>query len=81
MLPYGLIAPVLLIVLTIRFIKSARVSSSSKWLLLAFAGISVSIWWFVPTWRLMTTLVQIAVSVYVVFYQIATSDFGRNESV
>jgi hypothetical protein len=79
MILYALIAEILMIVLTIRFITTADVAPRSKWFLGAFARASLSIWWFAPTLRLLTTLLQIAVSVYLIIYQIAVSKSGPSE--
>jgi hypothetical protein len=67
-MPYGLIPFIASVILGVRYLALEEASGGSK---LAVAGIVAAgllIWWRYPQWLLVATLLQAAVSIYVLIY-------------
>ena len=67
-MPYGLIALLASAVLGVRYLADEDASTGSKVAVAAFVAAGLLIWWRYPQWLLVATLVQAAVSIYVLIF-------------
>jgi hypothetical protein len=67
-MPYGLIPLIASIILGIRYLALEEASGRSKVTVATIVAAGLLIWWRYPQWLLVATLLQAAVSIYVLIY-------------
>jgi hypothetical protein len=67
-MPYGLIPLIASVVLGVRYLAFEEASGGSKVGVATIAAAGLLIWWRYPQWLLVATLLQAAVSIYVLIY-------------
>jgi hypothetical protein len=67
-MPYGLIPLIASVILGVRYLALAETSGGSKVAVASIVAAGLLIWWRYPQWLLIATLVQAAVSIYVLIY-------------
>jgi hypothetical protein len=67
-MPYGLIPLIASVILGVRYLAHDEASGGSKVALASIVAGGLLIWWRYPQWLLVATLVQAAVSIYVLIY-------------
>jgi hypothetical protein len=73
-LPYHLLFVIAAVALAVRYVILTDASGHSKCIVGGAVAVSLLISWYLPQWYLPATLLQLSVSIYVLFYLKATSD-------
>lgn len=67
-MPYSLIPLLASIILGAVHVTATGASTLSKLVVSLLIGASLFVWWAYPQWLIVATLIQVAVSIYVIVY-------------
>jgi len=65
---YGLISLVASVILGVRYVASEDASGGSKFAVGSIVASGLLIWWLYPQWLLVGTILQVAVSIFVLIH-------------